>query len=127
MKMDATTQRLMADRFREIAAWRRRKAEEYDRDTRNLRCAAGLEELADFVLDLPHDDPRIRELTRLAVMGETFEPGQQTAYEIGRFRFHHPDIGLDPFLDRLVELATADWGEMGRFGGRLPEGDDPWR
>lgn len=126
MMMDATTQRLMADRFREIAVWRRRKAEEYDRDVRNLRCAAGLEELADFVLDLPPDDPRIRELTRLAITGEAFEPGQQTAYEIGRFRFHHPEVGLDAFLDRLVELATADHGEMGRFGGRLPEGDDPW-
>ncbi len=124
--MDVTTQRLMADRFREIAAWRRRKAEEYDRDARNLRCAAGLEELAAFVLELPQDDARIRELTRLAVLGEAFEPGQQTAYEIGRFRFHHPEVGLDAFLDRLVELATADRGEMGRFGGRLPEGDDPW-
>ncbi len=124
--MNMTTQRLMADRFREIAAWRRRKAEEYDRDARNLRCAAGLEELAAFVLELPQDDVRIRELTRLAVLGEAFEPGQQTAYEIGRFRFHHPEVGLDAFLDRLVELATADRGEMGRFGGRLPEGDDPW-
>ena len=121
-----TTQRLMAERFRDIAAWRRRKAEEYDRDARNLRSAAGLEELADFVLNLPHGDQRIREMTRLAVMGEAFEPGQQTSYEIGRFRFHHPDVGLDAFLDRLVELAIADRGEMGRFGGRLPEGDDPW-
>ncbi|MDF2762540.1 MAG: hypothetical protein K0S83_1274, partial [Thermomicrobiales bacterium] len=23
-------------------------------------------------------------------------------------------------------LAEADRGESGRFGGRLPEGDDPW-
>lgn len=124
--MNVITQRLMADRFREIAAWRRRKAEEYDRDARNLRCAAGLEELADFVLELPQDDARIQALTRLAMRGEAFDPGQQTSYEIGRFRFHHPEVGLDAFLDRLVELATADRGEMGRFGGRLPEGDDPW-
>jgi len=26
----------------------------------------------------------------------------------------------------LVGLAEADRGESGRFGGRLPEGDDPW-
>ena len=26
----------------------------------------------------------------------------------------------------LVELAVADRGEMGHFGGRMPEGDDPW-
>ena len=124
--METSTQRLIADRLIEIAAWRRRKAEEYDRDARNLRSAAGLEDLAAFVLALPNDDPRIRELTRLAVVGEAFTPGQQTAYEIGRFRFHHPEVGLDSFLDRMVELAIADRGEMGRFGGRLPEGDDPW-
>jgi hypothetical protein len=25
-----------------------------------------------------------------------------------------------------VELATADRGEHGRFGGRQVQGDDPW-
>jgi hypothetical protein len=33
---------------------------------------------------------------------------------------------MDPFLDTLVALAEADRGEGGHFGGRLPEGDDPW-
>jgi hypothetical protein len=47
-------------------------------------------------------------------------------YELGRFRFHQSDTGLEPFLDTLVALAEADRGESGRFGGRLPEGDDPW-
>ncbi len=116
----------LADHFRVVADWRRRKAEEYDRDARNLRTAAALEELASHVLALPADDPRLRDLERLAFQGEVFAPGQMTAYEIGRFRFHHAEAGLDPFLDRLVELATADRGEQGRFGGRLPEGDDPW-
>ena len=120
------TGRLMADLLRQTAAWRRRKAEEYDRDARNLRAAAGLEELADFVLALPEGDPRLHRLGRLAVAGEVFQPGQQTLYEIGRFRFFHDAAGLDAFLDRLVELAEADAGEQGRFGGRLPEGDDPW-
>ncbi len=115
-----------ADFCRTTAAWRRRKAEEYDRDARNLRTAAALEELADYVLTLEDDDPRLRELARLTTEGDEFRPDQRVLYEIGRFRFHHPETGLDAFLDTLVELAIADKGEMGRFGGRLPEGDDPW-
>ena len=119
-------QQAVAEFVRATAAWRRRKAEEYDRDARNLRSASALEDLADHVLSLPADDPRLRELARLASEGEEFRPPQRVLYELGRFRFHHPEAGLDPFLDTLVELAIADKGEAGRFGGRLPEGDDPW-
>ncbi len=119
-------QQAVAEFIRATASWRRRKAEEYDRDARNLRSAAALEELADHVLALPADDPRLRELARLTTEGEEFRPDQRVLYELGRFRFHHPEAGLDPFLDTLVELAIADKGEQGRFGGRLPEGDDPW-
>ena len=119
-------QQAVAEFVRATAAWRRRKAEEYDRDARNLRSASALEDLADHVLSLPADDPRLRELARLASEGEEFRPDQRVLYELGRFRFHHPEAGLDPFLDTLVELAIADKGEQGRFGGRLPEGDDPW-
>ena len=119
-------QHSLAEFCRATAAWRRRKAEEYDRDTRNLRTAAALEELADYILTLPADDGRLLDLQRLAAEGDDFAPDQRVLYEIGRFRFHHPEAGIDPFLDTLVELAAADRGEAGRFGGRLPEGDDPW-
>ena len=78
------------------------------------------------MLGLAPDDARLVDLRRLAAQGDEFVPEQRVLYEIGRFRFHHPDAGLDPFLDTLVELANADRGEAGRFGGRLPEGDDPW-
>ena len=111
---------------RSTADWRRRKAEEYDRDERNLRTAAALDELAAHVLKLSADDPRLLDLQRLAGQGEDFLPDQRVLYELGRFRFHQPDTGLEPFLDTLVDLAEADRGESGRFGGRLPEGDDPW-
>ncbi len=111
---------------RNTAVWRRRKAEEYDRDARNLRTASALDDLAAHVLSLPPDDGRLRELQRLAGTAEAFTPDQRVLYELGRFRFHHAETGLDPFLDTLVELAIADRGESGRFGGVLPEGDDPW-
>jgi hypothetical protein len=116
----------VAEFCRTTAAWRRRKAEEYDRDARNLRTAAALDELAGHVLALSPDDPRLLALQRLAGTGDDFTPDQRVLYELGRFRFHHPEAGLDPFLDTLVTLAEADRGEAGRFGGRLPEGDDPW-
>jgi hypothetical protein len=93
---------------------------------RNLRTAAALDELADYVLTLPEDDPRLRELERLAGEGGAFAPDQRVLYELGRFRFHHPEAQLDPFLDVLVQLAEADRGEQGRFGGRMAPGDDPW-
>jgi hypothetical protein len=115
-----------AEFSRSTAAWRRRKAEEYDRDLRNVRTASALEDLAEVILALPPDDPRLLELQRLAGTGDDFTPDQRVIYELGRFRFHQPDSGLEPFLDTLVSLAEADRGEAGRFGGRLPEGDDPW-
>ncbi len=115
----------MAEFSRATAAWRRRKAEEYDRDERNLRTASALEALADHILTLPADDPRLAALQRLAGTGDEFTPDQRVLYELGRFRFH-PDAGLDSFLDTLVILAEADRGEAGHFGGRMPEGDDPW-
>src|SRR3712207_5417015 len=124
--MERDTRHAIADYLRGVADWRRRKAEEYDRDARNLHTAAALNELADHVLALPADDPRLRELARLTAEGDEFRPDQRVIYELGRFRFHHAETGLDAFLDRLVELAIADKGEQGRFGGRLPEGDDPW-
>lgn len=124
--MATGTGRLMADYLRTVAAWRRQRAEDDLRDARNLRSAAAIEELADYVLTLPDDDPRLARLRRVAVEGEAFVPGQQTAYEIGRFRFFNPEARLDAFLDRLVELAEADKGEQGRFGGRQVPGDEPW-
>lgn len=108
------------------AEWRRRKAEEYDRDPRSLRTAAALDALAAHIRALPATDGRLRELHRLAASGDDFLPDQRVLYELGRFRFHHPETGLDAFLDTMVELAVADRGEMGRFGGQLPPGDDPW-
>ncbi len=124
--MTSPFQRSFADFCRATADWRRRKADEYDRDARNLRTAAALEELASHVETLPEDDARLRELERLAGEGGAFTPDQRVLYEIGRFRFHHPEAQLDPFLDVLVELAAADRGEHGRFGGRMAPGDDPW-
>lgn len=117
----------IASHFRSIADWRRWRAEDYNRDRRNLVSAAGLDDLAEYVLTLPEDDPRLFQLARYAGQSGEFQPGQQTNYAIGLYRFHTPDMDHDSFLDRLVELAWEDLDEQGRFGGKnLPPGDDPW-
>ena len=124
--LEVPLQRQIADYLQDLAAWRRGRAEEYDRDARNIQSAEGLEALAAHVLTLPDDDERIQELGRIAVSGGRFEPGQQAHFAIARFRFHEPSVSTDGFLSRIVELQRADLAEMGNFGGRLPEGDNPW-
>jgi hypothetical protein len=125
--MEASVRQMIADYLRNVADWRRQRAQDDLRDARNLRSASALEALADYVLALPEDDERIQELARLAVEGETFVPGQQTAYEIGRFHFFSEESSFDAFLTWMVELAAADRNEHGRFGGRQVPGDEPWR
>ena len=49
----------LATLLREIAAWRRQRADEYDKDPRNLVTAAGLDALAEYLLDLPAEDERL--------------------------------------------------------------------
>jgi hypothetical protein len=125
--VEPSINQMMADYLRSVAAWRRQRYQDDLRDVRNLRSAAALEELAEHILSLPPDDERLRQLPRLAVEGDAFVPGQQTAYEIGRFRFFSEEAGLDAFVDRILELAIADRGEQGRFGGPQVPGDEPWR
>lgn len=124
--VELSTQKLMADYFRGVASWRRTRAEDYDRDPRNIRCADGLDELAEFVLNLPDADERVMQLERLAVHSGVFELEQRAHVAASRFRFHTPESSCDAMLDHIVELHIADINEAGRFGGELPEGDNPW-
>lgn len=117
----------VARHLRFIAEWRRARAQEYDRDPRNLVSAAALEELADYVTTLSEDHEALIALYRYATENGEFAPGQQTNYAIGRFRFFHTDSEFEPFLSHLAELAWEDFDEKGRFGGKnLPPEDDPW-
>lgn len=118
--------RSIADHFRSIADWRRSRYQDDLRDQRNLVSASGLDAMAEWVLLLPDGDSRIATLSQYAAEGDFFTPGQQSLYEIGRFRFFTPDTEFDTFLDQLAELAVADHTERGRFGGRQVPGDEPW-
>jgi len=125
--MEQSVRVLIADYLRNIADWRRQRVQDDLHDVRNLRSASALEALANFVLALPEDDDRIQALSRLAIEGASFVPGQQTAYEIGRFHFFSEESSFDAFLSWMVELAQADQGERGHFGGLQVPGDDPWK
>lgn len=124
--MTSAIHEAIANYLREIASWRRRRYQDDLRDPRNLQSAAALEALAGYVCSLPPDDPRLQRLGALAMEGEVFAPGQQTAYEIGRFHFFSTAATFDGFLDHLVELAEADRNERGQFGGPQVPGDNPW-
>lgn len=119
-------QQAIAAHMRSVAQWRRDKMQEFDPDPRNLRSAAGLEELADFWLSLPEDDERVVELTELTFLGQMFRPGQRTEWEIPRFRFYHEESTIEGFLNRLVELARQDAAETDPIGLPMVAGDNPW-
>jgi hypothetical protein len=125
--MEHDVRTALGEYARSLADWRRARYQDDLRDRRNLRSADGLIELAEFLPTVPADDPRLARLTALCLQGHVFEPGQQLAYELGRFRFYSDDATLDGLLDQLVELAEADAGERGRFGGTQVPGDEPWR
>lgn len=118
--------RSLADQLRSVAEWRRSRFQDDLRDSRNLVSAAGLDQMADWVMALPDGDQRIVTLSHYASQGDFFSPGQQVLYEIGRFRFFNPEIDFDTFLDQLASLAQADHREHGRFGGKQVPGDEPW-
>ena len=124
--MEVSIQMMIADYLHELARWREARAEEYDRDVRNLRSAAGLQAFATYILDLPDDDPRLVEFARLAMHGGRFDPGQQAHFAMARYHFHEEITSPSAFLDRIIELQRADVVEDGHFGGRLPDGDNPW-
>lgn len=116
----------LAGYLRSIADWRRNRYQDDLRDPRNLVSAAGLDDLAAWVMTLPEDDLRIATLSKYASEGESFTPGQQALYEIGRFRFFSPDTEFNSFLDQLALLSEADHTERGHFGGKQVPGDEPW-
>jgi len=125
--MDPNIPEAIANYVRGISRWRRARYNDDLRDSRNLRAADALEELADFVKTLPAEDPRISRLGQIAMDGVFFAPGQQASYEIGLFRFHTESATIEGFLEKIVELAEADRREHGEYGGRQVEGDAPWR
>jgi hypothetical protein len=112
--MDAAFADHLAAHLRGLATWRRQRAVEEPQDPRHKRSAATLDALADHVVALPADDPRLRSLRHDLLRGAGLEPGPIFANAAPRFGFYDAANDLDPLIDRLAELALADRGEAGR-------------
>lgn len=131
--MTVDVRQSISERIVSIAGWRREREQQDmyglgpEVAARSRRSAEGLLELARYVLTLPSDDERLTRLTVLAFYGEQFDPGATMLHEFGRFRFHDPDVTVEGFVDRMVELAELDHGERDHLGGRQAPGDNPWR
>lgn len=133
MNVPEDVRRSISERILSIAEWRRERERQDlyghgpDVAVRSRRSANGLIELAGHVLSLPADDARLVRLTVVAFYGQQFDPGATMLHELGRFRFHDPDVSVDGFVDRLVELAELDHSERDHLGGTQVPGDNPWR
>ena len=122
----------LAAYFEDQARWRERKAEEYPDDERNEVSAAGLRELAAFMLALPNDDPRLQRLIefRYGAMIDSVEAvGIERDSCVGpmpdsaaRFRFYTGPLGdqsVDGFftqytsVTRLCEIAEEETNMSG--------------
>jgi hypothetical protein len=125
--------RAISERILGIAEWRTQREQQDmmglgpEVAARSRRSAKGLQELAGAISMLPPDDPRLIRIAVLAFYGEQFDPGATMLHELGRFRFHDPDVSIDGFIDRMVELAELDHSERDHLGGRQVPGDNPWR
>lgn len=130
--MSATGKRVIEERIRAIADWRREREMQDmlglgpEASMRSRRSAAGLDQLADVIARMPDDDERIALLVRHAFSGDAFVPGANLLEELGRFRFHDPDQDVDAFVTSMVEFARRDEEEMGLWGGAQVAGDNPW-
>jgi hypothetical protein len=124
--MPTLEQLAIVEHLRAVAQWRRDKMQEFDPDPRNLRSAAGLDALAEYLLSLPEDDERVVEFAALTMLGQMFRPGQRAEWEIPRFRFYHEESTVDAFFGKLIELARQDAAETDPIGLPMVEGDNPW-
>ena len=117
---------ILAEYVLEEAAWRRTQAAERLADRRHRRCAAGLDELAGYILCLGTDDERLLELTR--VCHDDLELGVFAPWPDGRVRrliawFRFDDAQQTPagILRRLLRACVADKLEMAYATGLLSD------
>ena len=117
--MVTTVQQATADPLHDQARWRGRKATEYPDDSRNERCAEGLEELADYVLGLPSDDPRILAADLICDADDDFVFYTKQGDHRGAayFRFYDGRQDCESFLTAWVDALRAGREELRRLGG----------
>lgn len=111
----------LSEYFREQAAWRRRKADEYPNDGRNLRSAEALESLADYV-ERPDTASGPAGPAIAALEPHIPEPGaslggEEAGRAVSRYGFGPAVMRENDhewLLNRLVALCLADAYELVR-------------
>lgn len=112
----------LSEYLREKAGWREQKAEEYPEDDRNRRSAEGLWVLADWVSNLPPDEPRLVMLSALDADDDSipysipYFPGEESDRLASRYLFDVPKEKPEAWLERFVEACEADWKEFVESG-----------
>ncbi len=109
----SSTQEAVFDYFVQQAEWRERKAMEHPEDSRNLKSAFALRQLADFVRDLSPDDYRVRRLGLLVCPTGEAVPGEEASMVASQVGFTSrivttPAESLRIFLDAAMRDFQAD-------------------
>jgi hypothetical protein len=94
--------------FLEQAKRRNQQAAESPDDARSAQGAAALRGLTGYVLRLPEDDERLRELGALAVRDGVFTPFEEGQRLISRYGFDDPDPDADGFLRGLAAVTRRE-------------------
>jgi hypothetical protein len=92
--------------IRDQASWRRTQAERFPEDSRNLRSAAALEELATYVEQLPSTDRSLNELCDLGAFDDDnrLVAGVDARRAISRYRFDETHLQQRDVLNDLVAI-----------------------
>ena len=102
------TRAAFADFLREQAEWRATRAHEWPEDPRNQRSSDALRALASWVMALPDDDERLRQLAACFTDEAPFLPvGDDLAHFAGRYGFSFPadpDRFMNAFVALMVEI-----------------------
>jgi hypothetical protein len=117
----------LAEYFRSQSGWKEMQAEEHAGDERSFSSAAWLHELAEYVLILEPDDPRLLQIAAsndwCLDSGGTF--GGETAHHlVGQIGLHGFDVDLDRTLTHFAQACTEDAQRRGREVGTGKPGQD---
>ncbi len=108
-KMEALKTAL-ANLFTSQAEWGPTAADQQPEDTRNLHSEEGLEKLAEWVQDLPDDNPRLVTLAELTQQeGLDFHrTGELSASMLSRFCYSHPQEDPSRLFDMFVQACVDE-------------------
>jgi hypothetical protein len=102
---------LIARYIDDQAEWRRKLADHYPDDARNVASAEHLDVLARYVRSLDANSGRLAQLWLLDsgnAAGSVWSPGPYTARAISQYGFHGEPPPPDAFIGTLVAVAEDD-------------------